>query len=295
MNKKQKLIVVGMDFSPLAIKALEYAVLFAEMHDAKILAVFAIEPPHDLANLLDRDSYNEAQEKAAEKAFEKLIGKYETDNREIVYAIDKGRPHIVLLHALQEHNAEMMILGSHGQNHREPVMGTVASKMLRSADCPVVVVPEEVDEPRIKKVMLAVDREFGIREIRRFLRELPRNWDIRVVLSTVVTRPKDFEEEITEAEAHLAKQKAALEKLGFDKVETEIIQSEDIIIGLVSHAEKKENEIDLIMMETHGRKGLSHFFIGSITEQVVMHANVPVFSLCPERRQPHYPTQWQFQ
>ena len=33
---------------------------------------------------------------------------------------------------------------------------------------------------------------------------------------------------------------------------------------------------DLIGMSTHGRKGLSHFFNGSISEDLVNHAKLPV-------------------
>ncbi len=38
----------------------------------------------------------------------------------------------------------------------------------------------------------------------------------------------------------------------------------------------KENNYQLIGMSTHGRKGLSHFFNGSISEDLVNHANMPV-------------------
>ena len=38
----------------------------------------------------------------------------------------------------------------------------------------------------------------------------------------------------------------------------------------------KENSIDLIVMATHGRTGLSRLLIGSITEKVVRNSNCPV-------------------
>jgi len=36
------------------------------------------------------------------------------------------------------------------------------------------------------------------------------------------------------------------------------------------------NDIDLIIMGTHGRTGLNHFLIGSVAEKVIRSANVPV-------------------
>ena len=37
-----------------------------------------------------------------------------------------------------------------------------------------------------------------------------------------------------------------------------------------------ENQVGLICMGTHGRKGLSHLFVGSVAEGILRRANVPV-------------------
>lgn len=37
--------------------------------------------------------------------------------------------------------------------------------------------------------------------------------------------------------------------------------------------------VDLIVMSTHGRAGLAHVLIGSVTEKVVQHASCPVLSI----------------
>lgn len=41
----------------------------------------------------------------------------------------------------------------------------------------------------------------------------------------------------------------------------------------------KEHEIDVIVMSTHSRTGLSHFVLGSVTESVVRHALCPVLTI----------------
>lgn len=46
--------------------------------------------------------------------------------------------------------------------------------------------------------------------------------------------------------------------------------------------EAKKEGADLIVMSTHGRTGLSHMFIGSVTEKVVRHAPCPVLSIHPQ-------------
>ena len=44
----------------------------------------------------------------------------------------------------------------------------------------------------------------------------------------------------------------------------------------------QENEIDLIVMGTHGRTGLNHAIIGSVAERVVRNSSIPVLTVRPE-------------
>jgi len=48
-----------------------------------------------------------------------------------------------------------------------------------------------------------------------------------------------------------------------------------------------EHSIDLIIVATHGRTGLSHILMGSVVEKVVRHSLVPVLTVKPsEMREP---------
>jgi universal stress protein A len=44
--------------------------------------------------------------------------------------------------------------------------------------------------------------------------------------------------------------------------------------------------VDLIVMATHGRTGLSHLLIGSVAERVVRTAPCPVLTIRPPAAQP---------
>ncbi len=46
-----------------------------------------------------------------------------------------------------------------------------------------------------------------------------------------------------------------------------------------------EQQIDLIVVGTHGRSGLSHFVIGSVAEKLVRMANCPVLTVHPQGHQ----------
>ena len=45
--------------------------------------------------------------------------------------------------------------------------------------------------------------------------------------------------------------------------------------------------VDLVIMSTHGRTGLDHMLLGSVTEKVIAHAPCPVMAIpAPKRHEP---------
>ncbi|MBW2630806.1 MAG: universal stress protein [Deltaproteobacteria bacterium] len=52
----------------------------------------------------------------------------------------------------------------------------------------------------------------------------------------------------------------------------------------------EENDVDLIVIGTHGRTGMKHTFFGSVAEMIIRHSPVPVFVIpSKERAWPTYP------
>jgi len=61
------------------------------------------------------------------------------------------------------------------------------------------------------------------------------------------------------------------------KIKTSVIKSDDIADGLVKAAHK--SKVDLIVMASHGRKGIKRMLLGSETQNVLTHSSVPVLVL----------------
>jgi len=60
-------------------------------------------------------------------------------------------------------------------------------------------------------------------------------------------------------------------------VKTSVVKSDDIADGLVKAANKMK--ADLIVMASHGRKGVKRLLLGSETQNVLTHSEVPVLVL----------------
>ena len=83
----------------------------------------------------------------------------------------------------------------------------------------------------------------------------------------------DPETRVREAEDYLAANAASLRALGTDvTVEVRHGRPDEQIVEAA-----RETGADLIAMSTHGRSGLGRLLFGSVAEQVLRNADVPVF------------------
>ena len=86
--------------------------------------------------------------------------------------------------------------------------------------------------------------------------------------------PKDWENNMKkQAAAHLgaAEKRATARNLGVNLV---TVMNDEPYNGIIATAKKKK--CDLIMMASHGRRGLSALLLGSETNKVLTHSNIPV-------------------
>ncbi len=71
--------------------------------------------------------------------------------------------------------------------------------------------------------------------------------------------------------------------VGIDKINfKKIVLQGNPFLEIIKFA--KENDIDMIVIGTHGRSGLEHILLGSTAEKVVRKAPCPVLSVKPAQR-----------
>jgi nucleotide-binding universal stress UspA family protein len=64
---------------------------------------------------------------------------------------------------------------------------------------------------------------------------------------------------------------------GVPQTKTALVISANAAEGICHYADKED--VDLIVVSTHGRTGLAHLLIGSVAEKVVRHAPCPVLTV----------------
>ena len=147
--RKLKRILVPIDFSGPSLKALRYAVPFAEQFGATISLVHVREPiilPPDLPNASSVPLMAMQEEEARKKLYD--LGYREIE--ELVpldIHVCSGKPAEEIVNLARGLEADLIIIATHGyKGLMHLVMGSTAEKVVRSAPCPVLVVRETEHE-----------------------------------------------------------------------------------------------------------------------------------------------------
>jgi len=133
-------ILVPIDFSPHAKKALEYAVDLATKFGAEITLLHVLEqlvyPGEWLVAMPTTSSFVPETRRALE---EKLEGMMEDQSVKKKITVRMGRAWQEIVEFAKERGSDLIVMGTHGYTGVQHVLlGSVAEKVLRHAPCPVL-------------------------------------------------------------------------------------------------------------------------------------------------------------
>ena len=170
----------------------------------------------------------------------------------------------------REHGAELIVMGSHGTDGlKEIFVGSNAERVVRNAEIPVLVIKNEIENFKVDRFVFASDfKEENLQAFQKaktFANLLSAEIDM-----VYVNTPGDGFLSTADAYERINKFLAkANVGIGVD-----IYNDYSVEKGILNYSET--NGADAIGIPTHGRKGLSHFFMGSIGEDVANHSKIPV-------------------
>ncbi len=141
LNKVEK-ILCGYDFLPNSQKALEIAVEIAKKTDAEIEVLHA---DHDEWFAHFKNIYEEVYNKKL-SLLKQIEENLKGDNIKIKVKLEKGRPESVILNEIKNYKPDLTILGKRkSPDIRRIFLGTVAMKVIKETDKPILIVKRRQD------------------------------------------------------------------------------------------------------------------------------------------------------
>ena len=275
-----KQILVPTDFSEQADAALSLAAEMAAANNAELLVLHVVEIPgqqyFNTTGEMDHVDPMEAVwvKKMIEKGESQLDDLYNDDRLKGINLktnIRAGNAYYNISDIITEFEPDLIVMGTSGATGAEEILiGSNTEKVVRNSKVPVLSLKEKMKLSDLEHVLLASEmKDNGIELVKR-LKNIVEHSKAKIHLLRVNT-PNNFEG----SSATSKKMKAYVEKNGLE-AEQHIYNSATEEEGIMEFA--SDNDIDLIAMGTHGRKGLMHLLSGSIAEDVVNHSKIPVLT-----------------
>jgi len=267
-----KKIIVPVDFSEQSEFALKTAARLAAKYGSEILALHMLEL--NQAILTSNESFHPEQTifliKLAEKKFNTFLDKPYLKGVIVTPIIKHYKVFNEINEVAKQNDADLIIMGSHGADGlKEIFIGSNAERVVRSSNVPVMVIKEYLPEIVINRFVFACDfTEENIAAYKK-AKAFAELLDIEFEPVYINTPGDNF---LSTLEAY-KKINRFFGKAGTG-VEMDIYNDYTVEKGIINFAEG--TCADLIGIPTHGRKGLAHFFMGSIGEAVVNHSKLPV-------------------
>ncbi|QHI39295.1 Universal stress protein G [Kordia antarctica] len=268
-----KNIIIPIDFSKQSEFALETGAILAKKHNAKLHVLHMLELSESLVSYSKTENKNEMMFMLAyaKKRFEEFVDKEYLQGVNLEPVIKHHKVYKEVDALAKEISADLVIMGSHGLTTQDGLFaGSNAEKMVRNSDTPVLIVKSKPENFDLKNIVLGTSMN---KESVATYQKASKIFETlgSTLYPVYVNRPNNG---FISSEEFNEKRKGFATAGGTDKVE--FIAGYTVEDGLVQHAE--QTNADCIAVSTHARKGLNHFFKGSISEDLANHAKLPVMT-----------------
>jgi nucleotide-binding universal stress UspA family protein len=297
-------ILWATDGSQEADLALGYAKYLAGLTGAGIIGLHVIPVPGGLffEALRERDaSFDEWQNDIENQAGERFAdAKKELEESGIPFegVLVRGKPAEEIIAFAKERSVGLIAMGKRGHSLLERVVvGSETGKVLRGSHAPVLAVKRDrpFDGGSLKQILVPLDLSDEAESGFMFALDLAGLTGAEVTaiyalrldmyaqdipagaLDIVI---KESYTEMANTASRLSKKYEESRGVKLSKpVATDVVHGISPALSIAQYA--KENDTDLIVINTHGRKGIERLVLGSVTERLIPESPCSVIALKP--------------
>ncbi|WP_282085436.1 universal stress protein [Aquimarina algiphila] len=275
-----KKILVPVDFSEYSEYALQVAAILAKQQNAEIVVLHMLGLSEAVLTKNEGQEINEAMYymKLAENRFSAFLDKEYLEGIKVTETVQNYKIFSEINEVAHENDADLIVMGSHGVSglSEEVFIGSNTEKVVRTADVPVLVIKNPVEDFTMKEVVFACD--FKIENIRPYHNaiKLFNSFGANVHL-LYINLPGERFRSSGQIEERVREFLFKADSGNMDMYNNVVYYNDySVESGVFNYSNKIE--ADIIAIPTHGRRGLAHFFNGSIGEDIANHANKPVIT-----------------
>ena len=283
-------ILCPTDFSPTARHALLCAARLAAQLDAELVVLHAWYVPASryTGTLLPDDLVSGVRQDAERALANSVEEAARAGAPRVASKLVRAVPWAAIVDTLAQESFDLCLMGTHGRTGASRfLLGSVAEKVIRHAPVSVLAIRPEIDLDGIGHVLCPTDFSSSADHALELATWLVRPGGT-VTLLHVIELPLATPGEIAQpalaelldhgATEALAERAAQMRSARHEVVTRSRVGSP---AGQILSALEEDRSVDLVVMGSHGRTGLTRALLGSVAEKVVRHARCAVLVAKP--------------
>jgi nucleotide-binding universal stress UspA family protein len=279
-------VLIALDWSEQAFAAVKEAAYLYDLQEVILvhgidLGMFQYPIVADMSNMQGYTEFRKAMENAGRQLLDHTTTLLPPESETITRVCEFAKPAALILDRARDSGAELIVIGARGRGRvGEFVLGSVSHRVALHANCSTLIVKER--EGPLKRVLVAVEGQEDGARIKAWLLAHPFKNAVDLTIVSVVrpipsTDPfslfpvQDWTDIARRAAEDLVKGLAAALMNHRYTVGTQITVGDPI--GILTERAKTA---DLLMIGSHGRRGLERFLLGSISHALLHGVPCPV-------------------
>jgi nucleotide-binding universal stress UspA family protein len=272
-------ILCPTDFSQSADNAISYANELAQRMHARLILFHSIYEPEGSAIVSQagvpyavpvRDVKFEEKQKAKLDAIQKRLEHMEGTPVAYETKLNYGITKYTIPGTIQEENADLVVLGNEeAEGLRDIFVGSVAGDIIKSATCPVLIIPPRAAFKPLRKIIFATDLRGEPFTDLNFVLKLAGIFEAEINFLHILTEGSGETEVQIEAELNKLRKSINYPHVTFNTEANKHIEE-----GISQFCRK--NKADMLVMGYHPRSFWQDLFSQDYTQEMAYHTYLPM-------------------
>lgn len=279
-------ILLPVDGSTASEQATEHALVLAGTYDATVNALFVLDRSI-VPNVFEGDSDDEQIEtelrETAQSVLDSVIETCENVGVPVTSTIRVGHPTEEILEAISNTESNLVVLGSHPRGRLARFLRrSIVEQVANEAQVPVLTVRDSAEDVAsgYRGILLAIDGSDSSRQAGTYAFDLADAYDATVygihVVETRFGRSEPIQSMLEQqGEKSIQDARVRAARAGVELVPT--VREGDPGREILDFAAKQD--IDLIVLGTHGRAGFDRVVMGSVASDIIREAERAVLTV----------------
>lgn len=298
--KNIKKIIWATDGSKESQEALKYVVFLARIFHSEIIGVHVLLKPELLSYKTELQDWMVKVEENMASMLNSISNELASQGVNFRGVILKGEVNKEIVRYARRKKADLIAMGKRGHGLIDRMLvGSTTLRVLRESKIPVLAVRQVdgKDHTDIRNILVPLDLYEESDSALNYAINLAETINANISVVYVITFSTFYvftlipysteipytllQDVIKTSSNELANrvEKIKLERATKMEISTEVVQGTTPSVAIVDYANSRD--IDLIVINTHGRKGVKKLVLGSVAEKVIQESTCPVLALKP--------------